>query len=255
MPFPAPGPPAHLAAAEQPRDRWLRPSLGQNMRILTRRTRIVVSSAVGVLAASFLVQANLAHGATPAAGTVTDTSSPATWTGGPFLVANVTGTAGTVDCSAPQSCDDYRLTVSTPAGTGDTKNLKINVSWQNSAADFDVYVLNSAGQQVASSASSSDPETVIMPPTSGTYTVRVVPFLPLGQSYSASAAVVAKPSDTPPTSAAPTPAFTNYGAPEALTDSHSAGEPSIGVSDQTNSSFYQSYVSTYRVRFNDSVSP
>jgi hypothetical protein len=225
------------------------------MRILARRSRIVVSSAVGILAASFLVQGSLAHGSTPAAGTVTDTSSPATWTGGPFLVPNVTGTAGAVDCTAPQSCDNYSLTVATPAGTGDTKNLQIKVSWPNSAADFDVYVLDSAGNQVASSASSSDPETVIMPPTSGTYTVRVVPFAPLGQSYSASAAVVAKPSDTPPTSAAPTPAFANYGAPEALTNSHSAGEPSIGVSDQTNSSFYQSYVSTYRVRFNDSVSP
>src|SRR5947208_1257005 len=178
MPSPALGPRHTLATAELPRDRWLRPSLGQNMRILTRRTRIIVSSAVGVLAASFLVQGSLAHGSTPAAGTVTDTSSPATWTGGPFLVANVTGTAGTVDCTAPQSCDDYSLTVATPAGTGDTKNLKISVSWQNSAADFDVYVLDSAGNEVASAASSSDPETVIMPPTSGTYTVRVVPFLP-----------------------------------------------------------------------------
>src|SRR6185503_3122511 len=119
---------------------------------------------------------------------------------------NVTGTAGAVDCSAPQSCDNYALTVSTPAGTGDTNNLKISVSWPNTAADFDVYVLDSAGNQVASSASSADPETVFMPPTSGSYTVRVVPFLPLGQSYSATAAVIAKPSNTPPTSSAPTPA-------------------------------------------------
>jgi CARDB len=220
-----------------------------------RRSRMLLAAGACLLTAMFVVQSDLAHGSTPAAGTVTDTSSPATWTGGPFLVPNATGTAGAVDCTAPQSCDDYSLTVTTPAGTGDTKNLKISVGWQNSAADFDVYVLDSAGNQVASAASSADPETVLMPPTSGTYTVRVVPFLPLGQSYSASAAVVAKPSDTPPTSAAPTPAFTNYGAPEALTDSHNAGEPSIGVSDQTNSSFYQSYVSTYRVRFDDSVSP
>ena len=218
-------------------------------------SRLLISAAVGLLAAAFVVQADLAHGSTPAAGTVTDTSSPATWTGGPFLVPNATGTAGAVDCSAPQSCDNYSLTVTTPAGTGDTKNLKISVGWQNSAADFDVYVLDSAGNQVASAASSADPETVLMPPTSGTYTVRVVPFLPLGQSYSASAAVVAKPSDSPPPSTAPAPSFTNYGAPEALTNSHSAGEPSIGVSDKTNSSFYQSYVSTYRVRFDDSVSP
>src|SRR6185503_16067535 len=106
--------------------------------------------------------------------------------------------------------------------------------------------LDAAGNQVASSASSSDPETVIMPPTSGSYTVRVVPFLPLGQSYSAAASVVDKPSDSAPPGTATPPGFTNYGAPEALTDAHNAGEPSIGVSDQTNSSFFQSYVSTYR---------
>ena len=34
----------------------------------------------------------------------------------------------------------------------------------------------------------------MVPPTSGTYTVRVVPFSPLGQSYSATAGMVAKAS-------------------------------------------------------------
>src|SRR3954447_23957029 len=219
------------------------------------RSPHAVGCTVLILTCSVLVASGEAHSSTPNAGTVTNTSGAATWTGGPFVAPNPTGNAGAVNCTVPRSCDDYALTVSTTAGTGDTQNLKITVSWTNTAADFDAYVLDRAGAVVASSASSSDPETIIMPPTSGTYTVRVVPFAPLGQSYSASAAVVAKPSDTPPTSAAPTPAFTNYGAPEALTDSHNAGEPSIGVSDQTNSSFYQSYVSTYRVRFDDSVSP
>jgi hypothetical protein len=224
------------------------------MRTSVRRSRILLSATACLLAGLFVVQARMAEGATPGSGTVTTTSS-ASWGGGPFLVANVTGTAGAVDCSLPQSCDDYALTVSTPAGTGDTNNLKITVSWPNTAADFDVYVLDAVGNQVGSSASSADPETVIMPPTSGKYTVRVVPFNPLGQSYTATAAVVAKPSDTPPTSTAPTPTFTNYAAPESMSNAHNAGEPSIGVSDQTNSSFYQAYTSTYRVKFNDSVSP
>ena len=122
------------------------------MRTLAHRSRILLPAAACLLTALFVVQARFAEGSTPAAGTVTDTSSPATWTGGPFLVPNATGTAGTVDCTAPQSCDDYSLTVATPGGTGDTKNLKISVSWPNSAADFDVYVLDSAGNEVASSA-------------------------------------------------------------------------------------------------------
>jgi hypothetical protein len=206
-------------------------------------------------AAVVLAGAVAATGSTPSAGTLTDTSGPRTWTGGPFLVANVTGSAGDPVCTAPQSCDDYTLTVAAPAGFGDTNNLKIQVSWPNAAADFDLYVLDSAGNAVAISASSADPETVIMPPTSGTYTVRVVPFAPLGQSYSASASMVAKPNDAPPASTAPTPELANYGAPESLSNAHNAGEPSIGSSFTTGSSFYQALTSTYKVAFNDAVTP
>jgi hypothetical protein len=196
-----------------------------------------------------------ASGSTPSSGTLTDTSGAKTWTGGPFVVANVTGTAGDPVCSVPQSCDDYALTVATPAGYGDANDLKISVGWPNSVADFDVYVLNSAGATVASAASSADPEVVVLPPTSATYTVRVVPFAPLGQSYSASAGMVAKSSTAPPPSSATPPSMANYGAPQTLPDAHNAGEPSIGNSFKTGSSFYQAYLSTYKVTFNDAVTP
>jgi len=217
-----------------------------------RRRLALVAAAATALAISGAVAAS---GSTPSSGTVTDTSGPKTWTAGPFAVANVTAQAGDPVCSLPQSCDDYTLTVATPAGFGDTNDLKISVGWPNSAADFDVYVLNSAGATVASAASSSDPEVVVLPPTSATYTVRVVPFLPLGQSYSGSAAMVAKSSTGAPPSTATPPSIANYGAPEAFTDAHSAGEPSIGNSFKTGSSFYQAYLSTYKVSFNDAVTP
>ncbi|MEP7020275.1 MAG: CARDB domain-containing protein [Pseudonocardiales bacterium] len=215
----------------------------------TRLAAVVFTAALvctGVVAAS---------GASPSAGTITDTSGPRTWTGGPFLVANATGTAGAPVCTVPTSCDDYVLTVATPAGFGDTNSLKIQVGWPNAAADFDVYVLDQAGNTVATSASSADPETVVMAPTSGTYTVRVVPFLPLGQSYSATASMIVKPNDGAPPSSAPAPKLANDGAPETLTDAHNAGEPSIGNNYKTGASFYQSSLSTYKVTFNDSVTP
>jgi hypothetical protein len=218
-----------------------------------RRFPLISAAVFGVAALVF--GAIVATAATPSTGTVTDTSGPQTWTGGPFVAGNVTAQTGTVSCAVPQSCDDYTLTVNTPAGYGDTNNLKIQVGWPNTAADFDVYVLDAAGNTVAASASSADPETVLMPPTSGTYAVRVVPFAPLGQSYSASASMVAKPSDTPPTSTAPTPQVANYGAPQSLPDAHNAGEPSIGNNSKTGSSFYQSSLSTYKVSFDDTVSP
>jgi hypothetical protein len=219
-----------------------------------RRIAPRLAALIGIATLS-LASAVAATGSTPSSGMLTDISAPLTWTGGPFVVANVSGQAGSVNCTAPQSCDDYALTVSTPAGFGDTNNLKIQVSWPNKAADFDVYVLDPAGNIVGTAASSADPETVILPPTSSTYTVRVVPFAPLGQSYSASASMVATPNNTPPASTASAPKLANYGAPESLTDAHNAGEPSIGNAFTTGSSFYQSYVSTYKVVFNDAVTP
>jgi hypothetical protein len=223
------------------------------MQTLTVRRGLAL---VAVTATAFAISgAVAASGSTPSSGTVTDTSGAKTWTGGPFVTANPTAQAGAPDCTVPQSCDDYALTVATPAGYGDTNNLKISVSWPNSAADFDVYLLNSAGATVASAASSSDPEVMVIPPTSGTYTVRVVPFAPLGQSYSASAAMVTKAGDGAPGSTATAPSMANYGAPQTLPDAHNAGEPSIGNSFKTGSSFYQAYLSTYKVTFNDAVTP
>ena len=221
--------------------------------------RIRVRPWLSILGSTALVAALLVPGSaaasTPDSGTLTPSSGPVTWTGGPFAVPNVTGTAGTVDCSVPQSCDDFALTVSTPAGTGDTQELKISTSWDLTAADFDVYVLDANGKQVGESASSADPEVVVLPPTSGTYTVRVVPFTPLGQSYSATAALVDKPNDTPPTSAAPAPTFANYSAPDSLAGSHDSGEPSIGYDTLTGNTMYQSGLATYKVGFDDSTSP
>src|SRR5204863_3480434 len=115
-----------------------------------------------------------------------------TWSAGPFVVANVTGLSGSVVCNAVTACDDFTLSVSTPANYGDTHQLKIQIQWSNSAADFDLYVMDSSGNVIADSASSSDPEAVLLPPITGTYVVRVVPFAPLGQSYTGTAALVDK---------------------------------------------------------------
>jgi hypothetical protein len=187
---------------------------------------------------------------------VSDTSTSVTWTGGPFVAPNVTGNAlDSPTCSVPQSCDDFTLHVSTPAGYDATHSLKIDVSWPQAGADFDVYVLDQQGHAVGQAASNADPEEIVLPPTTGTYIVRVVPFLPLGQSYSAQATLVDQPVPPPPGTATP-PGFTTYPAPQGLNDDvNSAGEPSIGSNWKTGATMYQSYLSTYKVTFDDSVSP
>ena len=187
-----------------------------------------------------------ADAATPASGTVSDTSTTATWTAGPFLVPNVTGATGSVTCSAATPCDDYTLTVSTPAGYDADHQLRIDVQWPNSAADFDIYLLDSAGSVIASSASSSDPEVMLTAPVSGTYTVRVVPYAPLGESITGTASLVPLPANPAP-STAPAPTYSNTHAPDTLQDAHNAGEPSIGNNFGTGATMYQAYTSTYKV--------
>jgi hypothetical protein len=189
-----------------------------------------------------------AEAATPAGGSISDTSPTVTWTAGPFLVANDTGLLGDPTCSAATPCDDFTLTVTTPAGYGDGHLLRIQVSWPISAADFDVYVLDSSGAIIGSAASSSDPETLLLPPTSGVYTVRVVPFAPLGQSITGTASLVDKPVNPPPSSV-PAPGFGAYAAPADLDGHNDAGEPSIGVNWKTGAVMYQAGRTTFRVSF------
>jgi hypothetical protein len=219
---------------------------------MARAPRPMVAVATMLLVA--MVGATRADAATPAGGTVSSASPKAAWNAGPFAVPNATATAGNVVCNQVTVCDDYTLTVDVPAGYDAGNDLKIKVGWANSAADFDVYLLDSAGTEIAQAASSADPEVLVVPPVAGKYTVRVVPFNPLGESYSATAELVAKPA--PPTPG-PTGAtsFTNYAAPGTLPRAHSAGEPSIGVNWKTGKAMYQAYNDTYRVTFDDTANP
>jgi hypothetical protein len=217
----------------------------------SRTTRLTALAAL--LAAG--VGVSTADAATPTEGSVSDTSTTTSWTGGPFLTANVTGTAlDQPDCSAPTSCDDFTLHVSTPAGYGTDHVLTVKVGWTNTAADFDVYVLDAQGNTVGTAASSADPEQVILPPTTGDYTVRVVPFAPLGESYQATASLDTKPAAPAPGTATP-PAFANYAAPSSFADANDAGEPSIGNNFKTGATMYQAGLSTFKAMFDDSTSP
>src|SRR5207245_1044375 len=98
-----------------------------------------------------------------------------------------TGLVGDPTCGTATPCDDFALTVTVPSGFDATNDVRVTIGWPNSAADFDLYVLNASGASVTSSASSSDPEIAVFPAVAGTYTLRVVPFAPAGQSYSGTA--------------------------------------------------------------------
>ena len=192
--------------------------------------------------------------ATPSSGTLTDSSGPLAYTAGPFLVANPTAQANDDSlptCDANTPCDDYTLTVNVAPEDAATMRIRVAVSWPNSRADFDLYVLQN-GVEVKSAASSADPEIALVPAVSGTYTLRVAPFLPLGQSFAGTITLEPIPTAPPPDPGVK-PRFKLYAAPNGLgTD---AGEPSMGINHATGNVFFESYTQTLRISLDDCSSP
>jgi hypothetical protein len=217
-----------------------------------RKKLTTLSLALAVLAPTFV--AGLAHAASPSSGTVTAQTTSVSYSAGPFLVPNPTGAAGSVSCNTATPCDDFQLTVDLPSTYAGSYNLAVRVQWPNSAADFDVYVLDAGGNIVGSAASSSDPEVAIIPAVRGTYTVRVVPYAPLGSSFNATIGLAAKPTAATPATGTP-PAYANYQPPAGAGFGTDAGEPSIGADWKSGKVLFQSNTTTMRVSFNDSVSP
>src|SRR4051794_5663491 len=128
-------------------------SEGVTMPALPRSSRSArrwfAAVAAGALVGGALAQDGSAVASSPGEGSVSDSATSTSWTGGPFVTANPPGNAlDAPDCTAPQSCDDFTLHVLTPAGYGDAHSLRIDVSWPQPAADFDVYVLDQNGNAV-----------------------------------------------------------------------------------------------------------
>ena len=206
--------------------------------------------------------------ASPSSGTLTTASGPVIYTGGPFVTPNTTARVnGTPICTAPMSCDDFALTISVPVGTDATKRVRVSVGWPLSTADFDLYILQGANV-VASSASSADPEVAFLPAVSASYTIRVVPFAPAGQSYTGTVTLEDIPVPPQPSGTTP-PRYQNYPpTPSDLAGADSAGEPSTGVDwnpnvaslkhDQVNTGgvdFFTANLNEFRVNFDDCSSP
>ena len=188
-----------------------------------------------------------------------------TYTHGPFVYPNVTDQVGPPNCSVPQSCDDYPLTVSVPAGTDATKQINICFSYDQSTdpeVDFDIWVYDSKGNVIASNVNPTPPnECVTIAAVSGSYTVRADPWFPGGESYTGHIDLVASPiaSSKPPPDAATRatgidPRYQDFLAPMNL-GANTAGEPSIGVDLKTGAVMTSSDLQTLKVHFDDSSSP
>lgn len=171
----------------------------------------------------------------PPAGTLTESSGPLTFTGGPYLVANPSSQVdGIPTCNAVLVCDEYALTVAgLSAATTASKYIRVEVKWPElGEAQFDLYIFQgttATGKIIAQNLGNQtyvDPDVVLIPAINGTYTIRVVPFNPQGLSITGTISLVPFPA-VAPIEPGIAPTFSNHVSPPAL--GNSAGEPSIGV--------------------------
>ncbi|PYV13236.1 MAG: hypothetical protein DMG21_21545 [Acidobacteria bacterium] len=220
-----------------------------------------------------------AFAATPSSGSLTDTNPKVTYTGGPYAIPNVTDQLNgngfpTCDATNPaEQCDMFTLNVNVAAGDASTKQIRITISWSPvSAADYDLFVYkgpyqNSSNNVMASNPSGVDPAVVVIPAVSGTYTITLDPFAPLGDTFVGTVTLETIPTNPPPATG-PTPRYQVYPAPPSAGGAATSGEPSIGVDWNPNVFrlkfgtvnaggvlFFTSNFHEYRVDMDDCSSP
>ena len=189
--------------------------------------------------------AGAVHAASPSSGTVSQTSTQTSWTGGPG-----TPTASAT-CGGPSNtaCDNYRLTIVPPSYA-----FKVDITVTPKVADdYDLEVYGPDGALAGSSGNSpGEAEKVTLNnPAAGVYTVSVANFAAV-LSYSATAKLAKLPPQ-PGTSTEKPPVYTTYNPPEGMGEA--AGEPTLGVNENTGAVMYIAMTETLKADFDDCSSP
>ncbi len=105
--------------------------------------------------------------AAPASGTIDPANQSVTYTDGP-TAPNPTGVLGAPDCTAPNSCSDFTVTVNASSLSA-TKNLTWSVEWTPANVDQDIFVEDANHNLVANNNSTVDPSVIVLPiPPDGT---------------------------------------------------------------------------------------
>src|SRR5947208_858446 len=141
--------------------------------------------------------------ASPSGASIGPARPSASWDGKVFLVG---ATQSPSLCPLPQDsnnvlCDHFMLTVAVSPSYWSTHSggISVSIQWASSSDNFDLYLYDASGSQVAASAGSSGTsEHVSLAKASGTYEVRVVPKLVKNSGYSGSASFSSQDLPPPP---------------------------------------------------------
>ncbi len=258
---------------------WLRISLAMAFCSLALALSVTFAPSSLSAARAALASSTSTMQITPGNGnTLTESSGPLTFTGGPYLVPNPSSQVdGNPICNAALPCDEYTFNIAVSDTTSRTKYARIEVNWPVvGEAQFDLYVFDgttASGKLIAKSLGDQTyvaPDVALIPAvpaTNGVYTLRLVPFLPFGQSITGRINLVDIPTAAPADPGA-APSFSNHVSSGGLGDN--AGEPSIGIdwapkvaslrndANKTNTggvAFFQSGANTLRVSFDDRTTP
>ncbi|MGH2740604.1 MAG: hypothetical protein ACRDH6_09015 [Actinomycetota bacterium] len=153
-----------------------------------RRLTGVLALAVAM---SLAFEAAPVGAADPPEGTLDPKTKSVEWAG-PAIVAAVNPTNNVAEpgecLPAVVSCDEFTLTVNVPSSLYlPTGGVTIAITWGTAQNDYDLYVLNEAGEVVGSSATSAPTEQVVLPRAAGTYTVQVLDFAVVADQYQGTA--------------------------------------------------------------------
>ncbi|GAA2742761.1 TIM-barrel domain-containing protein [Kitasatospora cinereorecta] len=143
----------------------------------------IQSLAISLAAFTALAGATVpARAATPHSAVLDQGHQDVTWQSPRYAKGTL---GGPTDCPTAEQdpdgavCDRFDLTVDVPAGYWDDNpegGIPVSIQWQTPTDDFDLYIYDSTGRQVASSAGTADPEATVIPKASGTYHLVVVPY-------------------------------------------------------------------------------
>ena len=217
-----------------------------------------------LLVIGLVVQIAQVSASAPASGMVNSTvGSSASWNG---TATGGSSPEGESTCVEGVNCDTYTLNVAGMPTDWTGKLIKVVISWNLPASDYDFYIHKESVTGPLVDSSGEAPPVIsesaeIDPSVSGTgvYVVRVVYFAASGTAdqFRGKATTENKPvinNETPPTpSTATPPTYGNFSPPSPLGDR--AGEPTLGNNFATGKTMFIASLQTLRVTFNDLVSP
>lgn len=151
------------------------------------------------LNAAAVVLTATAIAATPSSGTLnaptSGQTSTVTWSGGPY-----TGATADPSVCTTLTCDSFTVVVNVPAtfySYNPNYSIRVGINWTSSSNDFDLYLYDSSGNLIGTSAQGGTTFELIdagqLP--SGTYTVQVVTFTGVNATYNGNATLGPEPTN------------------------------------------------------------